>query len=208
MGLKDLFKRKPNRFLQALTNHATVMLKGIEALNEYMKEQDPVYAKQITELEREADEIRRVLIDDLNRTFVTPFDREDIFALSLTIDDILDYGHTTVDEMVILHVKTNDYLRQIVSLILEAAHEIHRGVGYLEERPNIAVDHAMRAKALENRVESVYREALASLFQGPQDVDHVVEMLKLREIYRHLSNAADRGDAAANVLSNIVVKMR
>jgi predicted phosphate transport protein (TIGR00153 family) len=208
VALKDIFKRKPNRFLQMLQNQASVMLKGIEALDEYMKEQDPVYAKQIAELEREADELRRVLIDDLNRTFVTPFDREDIFALSLTIGDILDYGFTTVDEMVILHVKTNDYLRQMVSLLLEAAHEIYRGVGYLEQRPNIAVDHAMRAKGLENRVESVYREAIAALFQGPQDLDHVVEMLKLREIYRHLSNAADRGDAAANVLSNIVVKMR
>ena len=66
---------------------------------------------------------------------------------------------------------------------------------------------AQRAKALENRVEQVYREALANLFNGPRDVDHVVEMLKLREIYRHLSNAADRGDEAANVITDIVVKM-
>jgi uncharacterized protein Yka (UPF0111/DUF47 family) len=65
----------------------------------------------------------------------------------------------------------------------------------------------VRAKALENRVEHVYREAIADLFHRPQDVEHIVEMLKLREIYRHLSNAADRGDEAANVLSDIVVKM-
>ena len=70
----------------------------------------------------------------------------------------------------------------------------------------MANDHAVRAKALENRVESVYREAIAALFAGPRDVDHVVEMLKLREIYRHLSNAADRGDEAANIIGDIVVK--
>jgi predicted phosphate transport protein (TIGR00153 family) len=207
MGLFSIFKRKRNKFLQLLIDHAAIMLQGIEALNEYMKEQDEACAKKVTTLEKEADELRRVLIDDLNRTFVTPFDREDIFALSLAIDDILDYGYTTVDEMVILDVKTNEYLRRMVSLLLEAADEIYRGVVHLEHHPHITVDHAMRVKALENRVETVYREALAALFHGPKDVDHIVEMLKLREIYRHLSNAADRGDAAANVLSNIVVKI-
>jgi uncharacterized protein Yka (UPF0111/DUF47 family) len=70
----------------------------------------------------------------------------------------------------------------------------------------VANDHAVRAKALENRMESVYREAIAALFQMPHDIEQVVEMFKLREIYRHLSNAADRGDAAANAIGDIVVK--
>jgi hypothetical protein len=70
----------------------------------------------------------------------------------------------------------------------------------------VANDHAVRAKALENRVENVYREAIAALFVGTKNVNDVVEMLKLREIYRHLSNAADRGDEAANVIGDIVVK--
>lgn len=204
----DHLRRKPDHFLQLLMDHAGLMLKGIEGLGEYVKSQDQTYARQVADLEREADESRRVLIDELNRTFVTPFDREDIFALSLTIDDILDYGHTTVDEMVILDVQTNEFIQRMVSLLLEAAYEINLGVRYLQERPKITVDHAMRAKALENQVETVYREALRELFKGTKDVEQVVDMLKLREIYRHLSNAADRGDAAANVLCNIVVKMR
>ena len=77
----------------------------------------------------------------------------------------------------------------------------------LGDHPHVANDHAVRAKALENRVEQVYREAVADLFNQPQDVAHIVAMLKLREIYRHLSNAADRGDEAANTISDIVVKM-
>jgi predicted phosphate transport protein (TIGR00153 family) len=207
MGLKDLFKRKPNRFLALLSDHAALMLQGFEALDEYMKNQNKKYAKQVTSLEKEADELRRILIDELNRSFITPFDREDILALSLAIDDMLDYGNTTVDEMVILDIKTNDYLRRMVNLLCKSAERIHMGVIRLSDRPNITIDHAMQAKSLENRVEDVYREALADLFSGPKNVDHVVEMLKLREVYRHLSNAADRGDEAANVLSNIVVKM-
>jgi predicted phosphate transport protein (TIGR00153 family) len=207
MSLKDLFKRKPNKFLQLLTDHAALTVQCFEALDEYMKNQDKKYAKRVSALEKEADELRRILIDDLNRTFITPFDREDIFALSLAIDDMIDYGNTTVDEMVILDIKTNDYVRRMVNLLHQSSERIYLGVVRLADRPSITIDHAMEAKSLENRVEEVYREALADLFHGPKNVDHVVKMLKLREVYRHLSNAADRGDEAANLLSNIVIKM-
>jgi uncharacterized protein Yka (UPF0111/DUF47 family) len=118
----------------------------------------------------------------------------------------LDYANTTVEEMNMLEIKPNNYIERMVSLLTDAAREIHMGVLRLETHPNVANDHAVRAKALENRVETVYREAIADLFHLPRDVDHIVEMLKLREVYRHLSNAADRGDAAANVIGDIVVK--
>jgi predicted phosphate transport protein (TIGR00153 family) len=179
----------------------------MEALKEYMDDPCTERAQVITKMEKEADEVRRILIDELNHTFVTPIDREDIHALSRAIDDIIDYGYTTVGEMDILEVQPNNYLRRMVSLLRDAAREIHMSVLRLSDHPSVAEDHAVRAKALENRVETVYREALADLFSLPRDVEHVVEMLKLREIYRHLSNAADRGDEAANVLTDIVVKM-
>jgi hypothetical protein len=199
-------KKKTNRFVELLINQAEYTVEGMEALMQYVKDPDDHLAKQVAKIEAEADEVRRILIDELNRTFVTPFDREDIFALSLTIDDILDYANTTVDEMVMLKVEPNPFLERMVSLLAEAAMEIYRGVLRLEDHPNVANDHAVRAKALENRVESVYHEALADLFQDPEDLDDVMEILKLREIYRHLSNAADRGDQAANVIGDIVVK--
>jgi len=94
----------------------------------------------------------------------------------------------------------------MASKLRKAAEEIHLGVLRLKDHPNVANDHAVRAKTLENQVEHLYREAIADLFNGPKDVEHVVEMLKLREIYRHLSNCADRGDEAANVIQDIVVK--
>lgn len=199
-------KKKPNRFLELLARQAEYTVQGMEALKQYVINPDDALAERVGQIETEADEVRRILIDELNQTFVTPFDREDIFALSLTIDDILDYADTTVDEMVLLKVSPNPFLERMVSLLSDAAREIYRGVLRLEDHPNVANDHAVRAKALENRVESVYREALANLFTDPQDLDQVMGILKLREIYRHLSNAADRGDQAANVIGDIVVK--
>jgi predicted phosphate transport protein (TIGR00153 family) len=178
----------------------------MQMLLKYVKDPREELAQRVTEIEKEADEVRRILIDELNRTFVTPIDREDIFSLSLTVDDVLDYADTTVDEMYMLDVHPNPFIERMVSLLAQAAREIYNGILRLEDHPNVANDHAVRAKALENRVETVYREAIADLFQMPRDIDHVVEMLKLREIYRHLSNAADRGDAAANVIGDIVVK--
>ena len=204
---KRLFKKQPDRFVQLLLQQTDYTVKGMEALKEYMDDPCTERAQVITKMEKDADEVRRILIDELNHTFVTPIDREDIHALSRAIDDIIDYGYTTVGEMDILEVQPNNYLRRMVSLLRDAAREIHMSVLRLSDHPAVAEDHAVRAKALENRVETVYREALADLFSLPRDVEHVVEMLKLREIYRHLSNAADRGDEAANVLTDIVVKM-
>jgi len=205
--LKRTFKRRPNRFIELLLQQAEYTVQGMEALYAYLEDPSQEKADEVTRLEKEADEVRRILIDELNRTFVTPIDREDIHALSRAIDDVLDYAYTTVGEMEILEVEPNNYLKRMVSLLGDAAREIHLGVLRLSDHPAVAEDHAVRAKALENRVEWVYREALAALFKMPRDVDHVVEMLKLREIYRHLSNAADRGDEAANVITDIVVKM-
>lgn len=205
--LQRFFKPRPNRFIQLLIQQADYTVQGVEALLEYIREPSEEHADAVTRLEKEADEVRRILIDELNHTFVTPIDREDIHALSRAIDDVLDYAYTTVGEMVILEVQPNNFLQRITSLLRDAAREIHMGVLQLADHPGVAEDHAVRAKALENRVETVYREALADLFHQPQDVEHIVHMLKMREIYRHLSNAADRGDEAANVLSDIVVKM-
>jgi predicted phosphate transport protein (TIGR00153 family) len=199
-------KKKPNRFIELLIEQAKYTVDGLNMLRQYVQKPDDQLARQLSQVEKEADEVRRILIDELNRTFVTPIDREDIFALSRAIDDVLDYANTTIEEMSLLDINPNDYMARITSLLTDAATEILNGVLRLESHPRVAVDHSVRAKALENRVEAVYREAIAALFTMPRDVEHIVEMLKLREVYRHLSNAADRGDEAANVIGDIVVK--
>jgi predicted phosphate transport protein (TIGR00153 family) len=208
MSWRRLFRRRPRpNFPQMLLDQAHKAQEGLEGLESYLRQPTDEGAQRLKQLEKEGDELRRILIDELNRTFVTPIDREDIFALSRAIDDVLDYAHTTVSEMSILHVLPNDFLRRMASLLHEAAEEIVLAVQHMMQRPSLAADHASRAKAFENRVENVYREALAELFSDPQDLQDVVRMLKLREIYRHMSNAADRGDEAANIIGDIVVKM-
>jgi hypothetical protein len=204
--MKSHFKKRESIFIKLIHDQAAYTLEGMEALKAYMAE-DTSAANRIVTAEKEADEARRILIAELNKTFVTPFDREDIFALSRTIDDVLDYAYSTVTEMEVLKVRPTSFMLSIAGLLRDAANELLMAVDRLELHPEVANEHAQRAKSIENRVEDVYREALADLFSGAEDIKHVMKMLKSREVYRHLSNAADRGDEAANVIADIVVKI-
>jgi predicted phosphate transport protein (TIGR00153 family) len=201
-----LFRKRRDIFIKLIYHQAALTLEGLEALKTYVVDQDPKAAKLLKLKEKEADEARRILINVLNKTFITPFDREDIFALSRTIDDVLDYAYSTVTEMEIFKVHPTPFIQQIASLLRDAAEELLSAVDCLEEHPGVSNEHSQRAKAIENRIEEVYREALADLFKGGDNIKHVIKMMKSREVYRHLSNAGDRVDEAANVIADIVVK--
>jgi predicted phosphate transport protein (TIGR00153 family) len=204
--MRSYFKKRQSVFIKLIHDQAAFTLEGLEALKAYMAG-DSSAAERLTNSEKQADEARRILICELNKTFITPFDREDIFSLSRTIDDVLDYAYSTVTEMEVLKVHPTAFMLRIASILRDAAYELLMAVDRLEQHPEVANEHAQRAKTLENRVEAVYREALADLFSGAEDIKHVMKMLKSREVYRHLSNAADRGDEAANVIADIVVKI-
>jgi predicted phosphate transport protein (TIGR00153 family) len=185
-----------------LSNQASKTLEGIEALGLFVGNQNQENAKRVKDIESEADELRRVLVEELHKTFATPMDREDIYALSRAIDDVLDYANTTVDEMKIYEVASEEYLQKMVDILRKAAREISDAVKILETYPNIAMKHSIQAKFYENAMEKAYHSALADLFKKTD----TVYMLKMREIYRHLSNAADRSDEAANIICSIVMK--
>jgi len=198
--------RRHNSFLMRLAEQSALLVQGGEALVTYMRKPSNRNAQALRAIEKQADEVRRILIDELNRSFVTPIDREDIFALSRALDDVLDYMYSVVNEMDILEVRPNDYLLEMAQLLNDAAAELNLAMQRLEHHPGVAEDHAVRAKQIDNRMETLYATALAELFQGPQDMGNVVRMLKLREIYRHMLHAVGSSDTAANIISDIVVK--
>ncbi len=201
-----IFRKRRNVFVHLLHEQASLTLEGVEILKAYLSYPAVSLADELTAKEKQADESRRILIDELNRTFITPFDREDIFALSRAIDDILDYAYSTMTEIVILKVDPTKHMVRICSLLRDATFELEMAIERLEDHPGVAAEHAQRAKAFENRVEAVYREALADMFEETEDVKKLIRIMKMREVYRHLSNAADRGDEAANLLADIIVK--
>jgi uncharacterized protein len=202
----SIFKKRQNLFIKHMHDQAAATLAGMDALVAYFNTQSAESAALLTKMEKDADEYRRILIYELNKTFITPFDREDLFALSRSVDDVIDYAFSTLQEVELLKVNPTNYMKSIASLLRDAANELLMAVDRLDDYPGVANEHAQRAKAIENKIEVMYREALAELFDGVEDTKHVMKVFKYREVYRHLSNAADRGDEAANVIASIVMK--
>ncbi len=194
---------KKRDFFKMLTEQAVKTEEGMAALKDFIDEASEERGNRVKEIEKEADEARRVLVEELTKSFVTPIDREDIFALSRAIDDMLDYAKSTVNEMVLFKVKTNEHLKKMAQALYESAQHLSLAVKELKRKHKSCLQHLVRAKKVENYVEHLYHEALAELFQSKD----FIYILKLREIYRHLSNAADRGDEAADIVGDIVVKI-
>ncbi len=188
-------------FFELLLAQAEKTLSGCEALVHFLEERGS--SEEIDRIEREADDIRRIIIDELNQTFITPIDREDIFALSAAIDDVIDHAKNSAKEMSIFEVQSNGQLRDMAAVLQTGAEQIVAAMKHLKKNPNVAVTYALRAKRMENRMNDLYLSALKELFGG----NDPRLMFCYREIYRHFNRSADRVDEAANVISNIVVKM-
>jgi len=202
MTLFNKNKSKKKDFYQLINDQSQKSFEGLKKLQKFMETGDDSIGEEVIKYEKEGDEYRKILVDELNKTFITPFEREDINTLSLSTDDILDYARSTYEEMKIFNVKPTEELKEMVNLLVLAVENINYSIGYLKDNPSISLDHAFKAKKTENTIELKYRESLAKLFES----DDFKYILKLREIYRHISNSADKIGATADIICKIVVK--
>ncbi len=196
------FQRRKD-FFGLLEGHAAKMAEGLTALSEFIADPSDARAERVVALEDEADELRRQTMVEVDQAFVTPIDREDIAHLAAAVDEVINYAKTTVEEMRLFGVQSNRYLQQMSSELAKAAGELSAAIGSLRKRPGETLEHVTKVRKLENFIEHIYREALVELFKD----EDVKKILATREVYRHLSNAADRADAAAGLLGDIVVKI-
>jgi predicted phosphate transport protein (TIGR00153 family) len=211
MGIAGVFKRgkKEDKFVSLLIEQTQITVEGLRLLEKWLSKSE-LKEKAIDQMrvkEIEADEVRRILIDELHNTFITPLDREDIFMISLYIDDIMDYCYTTVEEMQLLEIEADEHLIHMVKLTREATEELEMAFHRLFANPRVAGDHARRAKKIENEVEHLYRVAIGELFTKAKDFSPLMIMLRQREVYRHVSNMADQADRAADILGMVVMKL-
>ncbi len=172
-------------------------------LVEYMETGDSDVGNLVKRNEHEADVIKVRNIHTLNEAFSTPIDREDIYRAIVDLDDVVDYCKSTVFEMETLGIKPDKYDLEMAVRLREGTAALINGYTRLKTMPAAAADDANAARKAERMVERIYRDALVDLFKG----DDYIAMFKRREIYRHLSNAADRMAHCANTLHDIVVKM-
>lgn len=220
-----LFPTIPD-FYGLLIDQCRVTAEGTGRLVQFFQDRDPALGLEVRHLEHEGDRIKARNIETLHRAFATPMDREDFYDAVMAIDEILNYAKTSVREVDILDIEPDPHLIEMAKLVHDGAMALLEGCRHLEREPVKAAVHAGHARKTERDSEKVYRRALADLL----DADHqlarltppapprddwpdatdvlrlVTRLFKQREIYRHLSNAADHVAQAARVLEDIVAK--
>ncbi len=204
MWLADMFTgRKQNRFVDLFDQLSDKLVKAATLLEQYVAQGKPEISDEIDRLEKQADEILRSILTSLTEAFITPYDRQDIFYLAEDIDDMIDYINNAAREIKLFGVAVTPPMAEMARILTQGANEVRAAVAAIATNPNVAAHHARAASATENAMEDLYRRSLAELFETPD----IRTIFKLREIYRHLNNCADRADAAAKQIDKIVIKI-
>jgi uncharacterized protein len=196
-------ENKKDNFYDMLLSQAEICSKGMKQLHEFCITHDEEMAEKVILTEEEGDMARRILTDELDNTFITPLDREDLFKISSELDEILDYAKTSVDEIRAYGVTPDESMIELTSILLDMTEHIILAVSHMEKHRSISQDEAIYVKSMENKVGDMATKYLAVLFDGD---DHR-KIFKYREIYRHLNRTADVADSAMDTLLRIIVKM-
>ena len=209
-------------FYGLMNEQCDVLVEAMEALVQYMEDGSEEKALAVRQIEKRGDELKARNIDVLNRAFATPMDREDIYRAIVTLDMGMNYAKTTTRELEVLGLSPDKYMLEMAVEYKNAAQALQQGFNRLTENPAQAEENAAAARKSERNIEKIYRRALGELFNVDEmvtklDADEpgakaqamlaVVDMFKRREVYRHLSNGADRIARAADRLHDIIVKI-
>lgn len=197
---------KDEKFFDMFNLLAHEVVKGAELLKEMVDHyDDPVQSqKKIKEVEHAADVIYHDIIKKLNASFITPFDREDIYALANGLDDILDMIDASAQRFVMFHVvKPTPPAKELAFLLLKCCQTIQKTVSILNGKVDPISAFCKEVKSLENEADRVWREAISHLFDSEIDP---ITLIKWKEIYETLEKATDKCEDAANILESVVVK--
>ena len=161
------------------------------------------YLRQIKAIEHLCDELTHNISKKLNSSFITPFDREDIYMLSGSLDDIVDLIDDAAHAMVIFNVReTTDHARQFADVIQRMSVQLHEAVSALES-PSEVAPRLVEMHRLENEGDDLNHEAIAELFKGTPDPLYVI---KWKDIYEKLEGTIDRCEHVANIIESVIIK--
>ena len=162
-----------------------------------------IQAENIKTIEHRGDNITHDIITQLNKTFITPFDREDIHALSSKVDDILDLIDAVAGRLITYRVqRIRPGVADLARILRLATVEVVAAVKALE-RPNDILKHCIEINRLENDADRLSRTLIAGLFEEEKDP---VEIIKWKEIIEVLETATDKCEDVANVIESVVLK--
>jgi uncharacterized protein len=196
------------KFFDLFEDDAKNLVAGAKQLREMLDHWDQAHrlVKKLESFEHEGDRITHELMAELNRTFVTPLDREDIHALASSMDTVMDMIEAAADIMVLYGVEQpTQPAKLLADIIVDSAEEILQAISLLRSRHNIKdiLPHCVEINRLENEADEVRKSVLAALFREEKDV---ISLIKWKEIYELLEAATDESEDVADVLQAIVMK--
>ena len=203
MALFSFSKKKKLDFFKLLNLQMQRTFDGVKLLDHYFKKNEEGVVDRLCQLEHEADEYRRFIVDDLNQTFITPIDRKDIYALSRSIDDIMDLAKIIVEEIEVLEVMPNQYMQMISTTLVHATSKLNDSINHLKDRPNLSREAAIRSNLLLNNLQHLYFEAIKDLSELDTDISY---RFKLREVFHRLLELSKQIKLTNNILLDIMIK--
>jgi hypothetical protein len=211
MALFDFLKKEDGNFFQwfedaANNSHQAALELRDLCYNFDGPDQTAASVSRLHEFEHRGDEIGHRIYEQLNKSFVTPLDREDIIALYSAMDDVTDYVHSAGDLMAIYKVTAiTPVAQQLSECIVGCTEEVAKAVHHLRKRSEMSqiLPSVIQINSLENQADTLLRTGLAELFDDPQDVIHVI---KWRDIYSEMEQATDKAEDIADVLRGLSIK--
>lgn len=207
MGLKEWIIPQDRHFFNMLENESKNVLDGSIAILDMLKNYDNIAKKQkkIKDIEHQGDDFVHEIFEELNKTFITPIDHEDISKLASAFDDVLDYIDGTATRLVLYDIKKpEENMIKLAEVLLNQATELNSALSGLRniKNPKEIEKRCIEVNRLENIADDIYKISVAELFKRKD----AIEIMKLKEVYERLEFATDKCEDAANVISDIVVK--
>ena len=196
---------KEERFYDDFTAMAEQIQHGAELLESMMAPDKPIWDKadEIKEVEHKCDFLTHEIIQRLNRTFVTPLDREDIHTLARSLDDVMDAIDASASIVRLYHIDSvRPGARELTLLVKHSAIQVVCAMKALEKRKGVA-ECAVEINRLENEADRAHQAAVSALFRDEKDA---IVIMKWKEILDFLEQATDRCEDVANVMEGVVVK--
>lgn len=160
----------------------------------------------INDLEHQGDAITHQIFDQLHRSVITPFDREDIALLAHSLDDVADFIHAAADAMLLYKIERPTHrAKEMADIVVQAVAEVEKAVSEMHDRVGRKqlLKRCVEINRLENIGDNVYRSAMAELFDDSANYN---SLIKWREIYNHMESVIDRCEDIANILEGVAIK--
>ncbi len=203
------FQNKSNEFFDLFVESAGYFYKGALVMEEVMQDSSTAEARmrEIIDLEHEADAVNDKILDRLNQTFITPIDREDIYALANGLDDGVDFLQGTLQRIVIYRVgPVKEGAVEMTKLLLEATEEIIKAFSLLKDMKKNRVqilETTHKISKLESEGDRVYRQEIAQLFERVKDP---IDLIKWKDILEKLEDTMDHCEDLADMIRGVVMK--